>query len=173
MMRRTLNAAAAIAVAMTMTALALLLYEYAHAVPKIVSSSVASRPASELSELYEQWQLLREKQIFPGIAAEPYVEAEDPLFWEATVRLKKEGFLPAEWIALEAIPLEGDLMIMQDARPSVLNSGTQGELTVKILCSREVKDSARTLKLSYYILGQKMTKNLIVNGTSVKLEDGR
>ncbi len=172
-MRRLLNAAAAIAVGLTMAALALLLYEFTHTAPRIVSSSITARSASELPQMYENWRNLRSEQTFPGFTADPYTEADDPVFLEATVRLKKEGFLPAEWVALEAEPIEGDLMIMPDARPSVLNAGTQGELTARILCTREVKDSERKLKLSYYILGRKMAMNLIMDGTSVELEGSR
>ena len=169
-MKRLLNLCAIVTVSLTLCAGLFFIHEYMNLRIKIVNFSVKTASADEVPELDENWLTLHRRQSFPGLIINPSPEG-DLVFIEGRVRLRKEGILPAEWIALEVKPMNGDVMILPDTKASVLKAGEEGDLTVHILCSREVKETIRELVLSYYILGKRMTMDLLMDEVSVKLEE--
>lgn len=82
---------------------------------------------------------------------------EDCTFLTYTVRLKNKGFFPAEWISLELTEAaQNDVLILPDDSRHMLAAGSMGDIQVTVLNRTNQPDTARTLRVTCYVFGQKI-----------------
>ena len=156
-MRRFLKVFAVLVLILTLAAAGVAAYGLIHFMPEAVSCQTTLLPTADYAQQKEEWFSQAENSTFPGSLAENWKDLgdEELVFWQCTLRVRNDGFFPAEWIALEPQPLPGDVMILPDAQPKVLQSRSEGDLTVTVLCGEKAAGAQRSLVLSCYVLGRK------------------
>ena len=155
-MRLFLKVLAVCMLVCTLAAAALAAYQMHALKLDVISSDKLEESAGQQQDVFNSWKQMALSNSFPGVTADRVAEEiqpEDCMFESYTVRVKNKGFLPAEWIALEAEPCEGDLLIMPDASPRVLNARSEGDLTAAVLRRADAASEPRALVLTYYIMG--------------------
>lgn len=83
----------------------------------------------------------------------PSLAAEDYKFITYTVDVRNLNALGAEWMDLNLVPEQGDLLQV-NSKVTDLPAFNSGTMTVILLCDRNVTDLAREATLSYYVYGR-------------------
>ncbi len=173
-MTRFLKVLAILVLVLTLAGAGAAVYAYRHRMPEAVSSSADILSASEREEEKAAWFRQAEDGLFAGTAAENWKDFEDGdlVFWQCTLRVRNDGFFPAEWIALEPQPQAGDVMILPDAQPKVLGARSEGDLAVTVLCTGEAAAKPRELLLSCTVLGHRETVSYTVTEGKLTRKEG-
>ena len=79
-------------------------------------------------------------------------EAEDCQFYEYTLRLRNDTFLPAEVIEIQVTPMNGDILQTADPEARDLAPRSVGEFSAVILTDIGMHN-VRELTLTYYLWG--------------------
>ncbi|MBR1408895.1 MAG: hypothetical protein IJ573_08385 [Clostridia bacterium] len=172
-MKRFLKVLAVLVLVLTLAAAGVAAYGWRHFMPEAVSCQTALLPSAKYAQQKQEWFSQAQDGVFQGALAENWKDFgdEELVFWQCTLRVRNDGFFPAEWIALEPQPVPGDVMILPDAQPKVLQSRSEGDLTVTVLCSEKAAEAERPLVLSCYVLGRKTEATYTVaEGKLIKKE---
>ena len=127
--------------------------------PQVVQTSVAATPAADAENTFDSLVSQLENGTFGGkICGETGdLRMEDCTFLTYTVRLKNKGFFPAEWISPELTEAaQNDVLILPDDSRHVLAAGSMGDIQVTVLNRTNQPDTARTLRVTCYVFGQKI-----------------
>lgn len=158
-MGKAMKALAIAALLITIAGAGTVLYAVNTWEPVIVQSAVSSIPAEQAKDIFDAVVSQVKHETFTGRAfgGVSGLEVQDCTFLTYTVRLKNRGFFPAEWIALDVQPVEGDVLQLDNVQANVLPSGTEGDIAATILHRGDASDAQRTLEISAYVFGRKAT----------------
>ncbi len=158
-MRKALTILAIAMLVVTIAAAGAVLYGIRTLTPQVVSVTAAVTPAAQEEAAFDAVRAQLDEGLFGGrlFAQEASASAEECTFVTYTVRLKNNGFFPAEWISLDVTPLEGDILQLENGGANVLLSGTQGDMQVTLLTKRNPAQQAREITLECYVFGRKQT----------------
>ena len=134
--------------------------------PQVVQTSVAATPATAVEDTFDSLVSQMENNTFGGkVCGEAGdLRAEDCTFLTYTVRLQNKGFFPAEWISLELTDAaENDVLILPDDSRHALAAGSMGDIQLTLLNRTSQPDTARTLRVTCYVFGQKIAFEVSVS----------
>ena len=123
--------------------------------PVVEQTSMLVTPAAQAQEIFDQAVAQVRDGTFTGDAAG--LDAQDCAFLTVTVRLANRGFFPAEWIALQVQPAEGDVLQLDNVQANVLASGHQGDVSATVLHAGGAENVQRAFTVSCYVFGRKIT----------------
>lgn len=143
----------------TIAGAGLVLYGLHTLAPVVEQTSVLVTPAAQAQEIFDSAVAQARDgtftgRVFGGVSG---LDAQDCTFLTVTVRLANRGFFPAEWIALDVQPAEGDILQLDNVQANVLASGSQGDVAATILHAGEAADTQRAFTVSCYVFGRKIT----------------
>ena len=127
--------------------------------PVVEQTTVLVTPAAQAQEIFE----LATAQVRDGtFTGRVFTDAsglneQDCTFLTFTVRLANRGFFPAEWIALDVQPADGDVLQLDNVQANVLARGSRGDVAATILHAGDAQDTRRAFSVSCYVLGRKIT----------------
>ena len=130
--------------------------------PQVEFAQVALTPATDVQDIFDQAMEQVQNRTFIGrvLSDTQGLTAEDCVMLRYTVRLNNRGFFPAEWIALVVEPQLGengrDVLQLDDGGAHVLGAGKRGDLSATIVHTGDASDTARTLHVVCYVLGQQI-----------------
>ena len=127
--------------------------------PVVEQTQVAVTPASQVQNVFDDVMNQLANGMFTGrvFAQTGDISAQDCTFVTYTVRLANKGFFPAEWVALDVQPAEGDLLQLANAQANVLASGSRGDIAATILHMGDSADTQRSYEITCYVFGRKIT----------------
>ena len=127
--------------------------------PVVEQTSMLVTPAEQAQEIFDQAVAQVRDGTFTGrvFGDAAGLDAQDCAFLTVTVRLANRGFFPAEWIALQVQPAEGDVLQLDNVQANVLASGHQGDVSATLLCTGSVENTQRAFTVSCYVFGRKIT----------------
>ena len=134
--------------------------------PKVVQTSVVVTPATSAADPFDSIISQLENGTFGGKICGDTADlrAEDCAFLTYTVRLQNKGFFPAEWISLELTDAaQDDVLILPDDSRHVLAAGSMGDIQMTVLNRTNQPDTARTLRVTCYVFGQKIVFDVRVS----------
>ena len=116
-------------------------------------------PAEQAQEIFDQAVAQVRDGTFTGrvFGDASGLNAQDCAFLTVTVRLANRGFFPAEWIALQVQPAEGDVLQLDNVQANVLASGHQGDVSATVLHAGSAENAQRAFTVSCYVFGRKIT----------------
>jgi len=162
-MRRGLNILAIVVLVITIAAAGAVLYGIKTLAPQVVSVTASVTPADQARDTFDAviaqyGDGLFGGRVFGDVSA---LEAENCSFVTYAVRLKNNGFFPAEWISLDVTPLAGeaggDVLQLENGGANVLYAGAQGDLAVTLLTTLNPPQQERTVEIVCYVFGRKQT----------------
>ena len=127
--------------------------------PVVEQASVLVTPAAQAQDIFDQATAQVRDGTFTGrvFGDAAGLDAQDCTFLTVTVRLANRGFFPAEWIALDVQPAEGDVLQLDNVQANVLPSSSQGDVSATILRAGNAADTQRAFTVSCYVFGRKVT----------------
>ncbi|MBQ7051247.1 MAG: hypothetical protein IJN79_00405 [Clostridia bacterium] len=157
-MGRIMKALAIAALIATIAGALAVLYALNTMAPVIEQATVMVTPAEQAQEVFDQTISSLREGTFAGrvYADAQQLSAQDCAFVTVTARLRNRGFFPAEWLSMEIMPVQGDLVQLDNYGANVLNVGSQGDLSATMLCMGEGQ-GARSFSIACYVFGKKMT----------------
>jgi len=158
-MRKGLNILAIIVLAVTIAAAGAVLYGMKTLMPQVVSVTANVVPAGQAQDMLDTVRRQIDDGLFSGrvFGETDALNAQNLSFVTYTVRLKNNGFFPAEWISLDVTPLEGDVLQLENGGANVLYAGAQGDLSVTLLTTLNPPQQERTVEIVCYVFGRKQT----------------
>ena len=128
-------------------------------VPVIEQTQVNATPAAQAQEIFDSAMAQVNNAAFTGrIFAQPgALESDECTFLTYTVRLRNKGFFPAEWVSLDIVPAEGDVLQLDNVQANVLASGSQGDIAATILHTGDAAQTQRSFVVNCYVFGRKIT----------------
>ena len=161
-MNRALKVLAIVMLVITVAGAGVVLYGLTMLAPQAENVSVIATPAVQVQDTFDAVMAQLSDGTFAGKqhADAHGLLAQDCTFLTYTVRLANKGFFPAEWLNLQVAPKmaagSADILQLADDRAYVLAAGTKGDLGATILCAGDAGDTARQLKITCYVFGQKV-----------------
>lgn len=127
--------------------------------PAVEQTSVLVTPAAQAQEIFDSATAQVRDGTFTGRAfgSVSGLTAQDCTFLTYTVRLANRGFFPAEWIALEMQPADGDILQLDNFQANVLASGNRGDVAATVLHMGDAQNTQRAFTVSCYVFGRKIT----------------
>lgn len=127
--------------------------------PVVMQASVLVTPAAQAQDIFNQAVAQVQSGTFTGrvFGEASGLDAQDCAFLTVTVRLANRGFFPAEWIALDIRPADGDVLQLDNVQANVLPSGSQGDVAATVLHAGSAADTQRAFTVSCYVFGRKIT----------------
>lgn len=127
--------------------------------PVVEQTSMLVTPAAQAQEIFDQAVAQVRDGTFTGhvFGDVSGLNAQDCTFLTVTVRLANRGFFPAEWIALQVQPAEGDVLQLDNVQANVLASGHQGDVSATVLHAGGAENAQRAFTVSCYVFGRKIT----------------
>ena len=127
--------------------------------PVVEWAQATATPARQAQEIFDSIAMQVENETFTGrvFGDTADLNAQDCTFLTYTVRLQNRGFFPAEWIALNVQPAEGDVLQLDNVQANVLASGSEGDIAATILHAGDAEDTRRAFTVSCYVFGKKVT----------------
>ncbi|MBP3428746.1 MAG: hypothetical protein J6M47_10875 [Clostridia bacterium] len=166
-MRQALRITAIFVLVVTLIGAGVFYYGIRTMTPAAEQISVTATPAVQQQAVFDAVMAQAAQQTFTGrlYGDALDLQAQDCTFLTYTVRLKNRGFFPAEWIALTVLPrMEDetgrDVLALPDAGAYVLHAGTEGDLSATILTTGDAQNTQRTLEVSCYVFGRKVSFQL-------------
>ena len=128
-------------------------------VPVVEQTQVMVTPASQVQDVFDGVMNQLKNGTFTGrvFAQAGDLSVPDCVFVTYTVRLANKGFFPAEWVALDVQPKEGDLLQLDNVQANVLSSGSRGDIVATILHTGDSSDTQRSFLITCYVFGRKIT----------------
>lgn len=158
----TMKVLAILALAATVLGAGVVLYAVRTMTPQVERVQIAVTPAEQAQETFDAAIAQVQRRTFTGrvFSDAEGLDAQDCSLLTYTVRLRNGGFFPAEWITLTVEPrTEGDgrdVLQLPDDGGRVLPAMSEGDLTASVLRAGDAADTARTLHLVCYVLGQEI-----------------
>lgn len=158
-MYKAMRVLAIVVLIVTIAGAGAVLYGINTLAPVVEQTSVLVTPAAQAQEIYDAAVAQARDGTFTGRAfgGVAGLEAQDCTFLTYTVRLHNRGFFPAEWIALEVQPVDGDLLQLDNFQANVLPSGSRGDVAATVLHLGDAQDTQRAFTVSCYVFGRKIT----------------
>lgn len=162
-MNRILKALAIIMLVLTVAGAGAVLYGIRTLSPKVVSVVPVVTPAVKAQEMFDAIMGECADGLFAGkvYGETDGLSAEECSFVTYSVRLKNEGFFPAEWIALNvsalAMDAGRDVLVLDNGGANVLPAGETGDLAVTLLTTIAEPQPPRTVEITCYVFGRKQT----------------
>lgn len=126
--------------------------------PVIEQTQVTATPAAQAQDIFDGVMTQVNHATFTGrVFAQPgELESEDCTFLTYTVRLANKGFFPAEWVSLNIVPVEGDVLQLDNVQANVLASQSQGDIAATILHAGDASQTQRAFTVNCYVFGRKI-----------------
>ena len=158
-MYKGLKVLAIIVLIVTIAGAGAVLYGINSLAPVVEQTQVAVTPASQAQDVFDGVRNQLANGTFTGrVFAQPgEISAQECTFVTYTVRLANKGFFPAEWIALDVQPKDGDLLQLDNVQANVLASGSRGDIAATILRAGDMADTQRSFTITCYVFGRKIT----------------
>jgi len=158
-MRKGLMILAFVVLLVTLLGAVAVLYGMNTLTPEVVQVVSSVIPADQAQDTFYSALDACSSGLFGGrIFGDPLAyDAQQCSFVTYTVRLHNRGFFPAEWIALQASSVQGDLLELPGGGANVLPAGAQGDLSVTVLTSLEKPLAHRAIEVTCYVFGRKQT----------------
>lgn len=158
-MGKVMKALAILVLLVTIAGAGAVLYGLNTLAPVVEQATVLVTPAEQAQPVFDQAMEQLRDETFTGrvYAQADGVSAQDCAFLTYTVRLTNKGFFPAEWLSLEVVPVEGDLLRLDNYSANVLAAGSSGDLSATILHAGSADDTRREFSVTCYVFGQKIT----------------
>ena len=158
-MYKVLKVLAIVVLIVTIAGAGAVLYGINTLAPVVEQTQVTVTPASQAQDVFESIMNQTENGTFTGrvFAQMGDVNAQDCAFVTYTVRLTNKGFFPAEWVALDMQPTQGDLLQLANAQANVLASGSRGDIVATILHAGDIGDLQRSFVITCHVFGRKIT----------------
>lgn len=158
-MYKVLKVLAIVVLIITIAGAGAVLYGIRTLAPQVEQAQVTVTPASQAQAVFDHAMAQVGSGTFTGrvfsLPGEP--SAQDCTFVTYTVRLSNKGFFPAEWVALDMQPVEGDLLQLDNVQANVLAGGSRGDIAATILHAGDAADLQRSYTISCYVFGRKIT----------------
>lgn len=161
-MRKGLNILAMIVLAATVAAAGAVLYGMKTLMPQVVSVTASSVVAAQAQDTLDAVRRQIDDGHFAGrvFGETDALDAQNLSFVTYTVRLKNNGFFPAEWISLDVTPLAGDVLQLENGGANVLYAGAQGDIAVTLLTGLDPAQQPREIGIECYVFGRKQTASV-------------
>ena len=158
-MYKAMRVTAIVVLIVTIVGAGAVLYGINTLAPVIEQTSVLVTPAAQAQDIFDQAVAQVQSETFTGrvFSGVSGLHAQDCSFLTVTVRLTNRGFFPAEWIALDIMPEDGDVLQLDNVQANVLPSGSQGDIAATVLHAGSAEDTQRALTVSCYVFGRKIT----------------
>lgn len=158
-MRKALKIVAIAALLVTVAGAGALLYAMNTFSPQVVQVGVTITPAADAREVFDETMAQLDAGAFSGrvYGSTDGLSAEACAFVTCTVRLSNRGLFPAEWITLDVVPLEADVLELPDAGAYVLASGSTGDISATVLTTSQQPGEGRTCRVTCYVFGREIT----------------
>ena len=130
--------------------------------PQVEFAQVTATPATDMADVFDEAMAQVQNRTFIGrvLSDSQGLTAEECTMLTYTVRLNNRGFFPAEWIALVVEPQLGedgrDVLQLSNGSAHVLGARSRGDLTATVVHTGDASDTARTLHVVCYVLGQQI-----------------
>lgn len=115
-------------------------------------------PASEVPDTFHTIRHQLDINAFTGDVLYPELQLsdkpEDYAFLTLTVRMRNNGFLPQDYIRLQALNLSTDLLQLPAERTPSLNARTTADFQTTLLIPAENATAARGMRITYYVMGK-------------------
>lgn len=150
---------ASIILLLTVLVLGFFGYCYFGAQMQIVGIYPTLTPATNAATTYEEIKQQIEINAFSGTSyvAEPSLTTPaEYAFLTYTVRMRNPGLLPQDYIRIEVQNLPGDLLQLAADRTPSLASHTTSDFSATILVPAGSTEAARSIRVTYYVLGRPM-----------------
>lgn len=160
-MNRILKIIAIVMLVVTLAAVGAVVYGVMNFVPKVVQVQSSVIPAAQAQEQFDAALSQMDNGTFTGrlFGDVSGVNAADCSFVAYSVRLKNDGFFPAEWITLCAVPISDqtgcDVLQLESGGANVLSPGTQGDLACTVLTSMTAPQQPRAIQIECYVFGRR------------------
>lgn len=127
--------------------------------PVIEQTQVNVTPAGEAQDVFDGVMEQVSHATFTGrLFDQPgMLSSGDCTFLTYTVRLVNKGFFPAEWVSLDIVPIEGDVLQLDNVKANVLAPGSRGDIAATILHAGDAADTQRAFAINCYVFGRKIT----------------
>lgn len=127
--------------------------------PVVEQTQVVATPALQAQEIFDGVMSQVSRGTFTGrmFSQTGTLSAQDCTFLTYTVRLKNNGFFPAEWVSLDVQPIEGDVLQLDNVQANVLARGSQGDIAATILHVGDTSQAQRAFTIHCYVFGRKIT----------------
>ena len=157
-MRKALKIVAIAALLATVAGAGLLLYAMNTMAPEIVQMTVTVTPAQDAQEIFDETMAQLDAGAFSGRmrGSADGLRAQDCAFVTCTVRLRNRGLFPAEWIVLDVVPLEADVLELPDPGAYMLASGSTGDISATVLTAAQNPGEGRTCRVTCYVFGREI-----------------
>ena len=134
-------------------------YCYYGAQMRIEGVGMALTPAGEAIGTYSGLLEQLENESFAGVVYHrpDFATADDFAFLTLAVRMGNRGVLPMDWIELAVQPGMADILQLPADRTPSLAPGTRGDFSTTLL-TRAGADTARTITVTYYVMGTQYSK---------------
>ena len=158
-MYKAMKAVAIAALIITIAGAGVVLYGINTLAPVVEQTSVLVTPAQQAREIFDHATAQVQNGTFTGrvFGDAAHLSAQDCAFLTVTVRLANRGFFPAEWIALDVQPEQGDVLQLDNVQANVLPSGSQGDVSATVLHAGSAESTQRAFTVSCYVFGRKIT----------------
>ena len=129
--------------------------------PVIEQTQVNATPAVQAQDIFDDLMAQVNNATFTGrMFAQPQaLESGNCTFLTYTVRLANKGFFPAEWVSLDIVPAEGDVLQLDNVQANVLSAGSRGDIAATILHAGDASQMQRAFAINCYVFGRKITLN--------------
>ena len=127
--------------------------------PVVEQVSVLATPAQQAQDVFDSALAQVRNETFTGrvFAGTQGLDAQNCTFVTYTVRLSNRGLFPAEWVSLDIVPAQGDVLQLDNVQANVLSAGSQGDIAATVLHAGDAADTQRAYVIHCYTLGRKIT----------------
>ena len=158
-MYKAMRVLAIVVLIVTIAGAGAVLYGINTLAPVVEQTSMLVTPAAQAQEIFDQAVAQVRDGTFTGrvFGDAAGLNAQNCTFLTVNVRLANRGFFPAEWIALQVQPAEGDVLQLDNVQANVLASGHQGDVSATVLHAGGAENAQRAFTVSCYVFGRKIT----------------
>lgn len=158
-MYKAMKALAIVVLIVTIIGAGAALYGIKTIAPVVEQVSVLATPAQQAQDIFDGVLAQVENETFTGrvFSGTQGISAQDCTFVTYTVRLANRGFFPAEWVSVQIVPAQGDVLQLDNVQANVLASGSRGDIAATILHAGDAADTQRAYEITCYVFGRKIT----------------
>ena len=161
-MYKAMKVLAIAALVATIAGAGVVLYALNTMSPVVEQVTVTATPAKQAQDTFDEIMRSIGAGTFGGrvYADAAGLEAEDCTFMTYSVRLKNEGFFPAEWVSLAFVPREDvqnqtkDYLQVDNFGANVLAGGSVGDINTTILTTIDPSNTVARIEGTCYVFGQ-------------------
>ena len=161
-------------VVLVLLAAAFGVYAYANTRLMVVSIELEAFPAAQQETDFQRWQNAVDNDAVSGTAYAQSIPgtAADYSYFVYTFRLRNKGFIDAEMVEIQPVPVNGDVLSYSTTDTVSVNAntkvsaGSERDLWSVLITSRQNQDSylvTRSFYITYYIWGSPVTVTATYN----------